>query len=94
MKKRKRIKVVYRKLGRDRVWGYAHKGDNLIELDERLRGRKHLEILLHEMIHILLPEADEEEVVRLSVQATMLLWTEGYRRVDNSSEDFLQDEIG
>ena len=42
----------------------------------------------------MLPDADEEEVVRLSVQATMVLWGEGYRRVDNSSEDFLQDEIG
>jgi len=88
---RNRIKVVYTKLGREKVWGLAHIGDNLIELDARLKGKKHLEILVHEAVHLLLPEADEEEVVRVSVALTLLLWAEGYRRVDGDEEIFLQD---
>lgn len=88
---KKGIKVVYKKLGRDRVWGYAHMGDGLIELDERLRGKKHLEILVHEAMHLLLPEAEEDEVVRLSVELTLLLWSQGYRRIDGDEDFFLQD---
>lgn len=91
MKRTKSIKVRYSKLGRERVWGLAHMGDDVIELDERLKGRKHLEILLHEAVHLLLPDAEEEEVIEMSVRLTRLLWSEGYRRVDGSDKDFLQD---
>lgn len=53
--KNSKIKVKYSKLGRENIWGVAHCGNNLIELDTRLKGKKHLEILAHESLHILLP---------------------------------------
>jgi hypothetical protein len=91
MSKLKKIRVKYSKLGREKVWGYAHMGDGMVELDERLRGKKHLEILLHESVHLLFPEMDEDGVIDVSVVLTKLLWSEGYRRVDGSDKDFLQD---
>jgi len=73
----KKIKVIYKKLGKEKVYGFANLGDNEIEIDARLKGKKHLEIMLHECLHILYPEAEEEE--------------EHYRRVDNNNSTPLQD---
>jgi hypothetical protein len=52
------ITVIRRKLGRHRALGQAD-GAGTIEIDERLKGRPHLEILIHEFLHEwewLLPE--------------------------------------
>ena len=38
----KRIKIKYCKLGKQKVWGFAH-SDGLIEIDERLKGKKKLD---------------------------------------------------
>ena len=89
--KNSKIKVKYSKLGRENIWGVAHCVNNLIELDTRLKGKKHLEILAHESLHILLPSLSEEEIVRLSVVLTKTLWSEGYRKIDNSTDMHLQD---
>lgn len=84
----KRIKVVRKKLGREKIWGQAH---DYIELDSRLKGKKELEIIIHEATHILFPDAEEDEVIRTSVMLTNTLWNEGYRKTDNHDKDLLQD---
>jgi len=86
----KRIRVKYSKLGKQKAWGLAH-SDESIEIDIRLKGRKAMEILLHELCHILSPEDTEEEVVRKSVILTKTLWHEGYRRIDNTEDIPLQN---
>lgn len=91
MAKSKNIRVKYLKLGRNKVWGYATPSTNVVELDERLKGKKHLEILTHEVIHLLLPGASEEETERISIGLTKVLWSQGYRRVDDSDHLPLQD---
>jgi hypothetical protein len=88
---RKAIKVIYRKLGRTKAYGWAHHEDNVIEIDSRLRGKKELEILLHESTHVLFPELDEDEVIEVSIAYTKLLWSLGFRKVDNSNHERLQD---
>ncbi len=87
----KKIKVIYKKLGKEKVYGFANLGDNEIEIDVRLKGKKHLEIMLHECLHILYPEAEEEEIVRNSIILTNTIWWEHYRRVDNNNSTPLQD---
>ena len=42
---KRKIKVVYKKLGRSSAWGQA---SDFIEIDPRARGKKHLEVILHE----------------------------------------------
>lgn len=85
-----RIKVIYKKLGREQAHGIAE-SDGIIYIDPRLRGRKELEILIHETYHLLEPEASEEKVIEKSVILTKLLWKMGYRKVDNSKHLPLQD---
>jgi hypothetical protein len=85
------IKVEYRKLGREKLWGEAHSDDNIVVLDSRLKGKKHLEILTHETLHLLLPGANEEEIVRISTALIKILWKENYRRIDSDDNVPLQD---
>ena len=86
----KRLKIKYRKLGKTKALGLAH-SDGLIEIDQRLKGKKHLEIVIHECLHILFPEADDDEIVSKSVILTNTLWHEKYRRVDDQSNIPMQD---
>jgi hypothetical protein len=85
-----KIRIKYRKLGKEKVWGVAH-SDGLIEIEERLKGKKHLEIVVHEVLHLLFPEASEEEIVEKSVALTKILWKENYRRVEPHEDQPLQD---
>lgn len=87
--KNPRIKVVYQKLGRERVWGHADQYP--LPIDVRARGKKHLEILIHECEHYLQPLLSEEEVTRIAVRLAKTLWYEGYRRIDNDEKEPLQD---
>jgi hypothetical protein len=85
-----RIKIVYRKLGREQAYGVSS-SDGVIEIDSRLRSKKHLEVLIHEVLHILQPLDSEEEIIKKSVTLTKILWKEGYRRIDQSDHEPLQD---
>jgi hypothetical protein len=87
----KKIKVIYRKLGKHNVHGFADKKGKIIEIDERLKGKKLLEILIHEAYHVINPKDSEEEVERKSAILTRLLWDQGFRKVDNHDLDRLQD---
>ena len=85
-----KIKIEYRKLGREQAHGIAE-SDGIVIIDSRLKGKKHLEILLHECLHILNPMDDENSIIDKSVTLCKILWKEGYRRVDNSNDTPLQD---
>ena len=80
-----RIKIIYRKLGKEQAYGIAS-SDGIIEIDSRLKSRKHLEVLLHELLHILQPKDSEEMIIKKSVTLTKILWQEGYRRIDQSTD--------
>jgi predicted SprT family Zn-dependent metalloprotease len=84
-----KIKVTYRKLGKEQVIGLAYLDHNEIELDPRLKGKRHFEILIHEIMHIQNPAWEEAEVIRKSRQMCNLLWREQYRRCDNTSKSDL-----
>jgi len=87
----KKIKVKYRKLGKQKVWGLADLGDYTIEVDSTLKNKKLLEIIIHESLHILHPELSEEEIVNNSVILTNTLWHEKYRKVEIGNSPPLQD---
>ena len=77
-----RIKVVNRKLGKEQAWGLADSGLNSIELDSRLKGKRHLLYLIHEMLHIIHPDWSETKVVKVSRIMSKLIWDQKYRRSD------------
>jgi len=85
-----KIRIKYRKLGKEKAWGIAH-SDGLIEIDPSVRSKKHLEIVIHEVLHILFPEATEEEIVNKSITLTKILWSEHYRRIEPEVHQPLQD---
>jgi len=76
------MKLKYRRLGREKAWGQAYCGENMIEIDPALRGKHKLEIILHEAMHIQNPLWEEEEVIRKSKQMANLLWRERYRQIE------------
>jgi len=84
-----KIIVEHTKLGKQRIWGDAD--NNIIRIDSRLKGKKHLEIMIHEALHILHPRMSEEKVVKNSVILCNLLWEHDYRRVENTNTIHLQD---
>ena len=84
------IKVKYRKLGKEKVLGLAD-SEGIIYLDSRLKGKKHLEILIHEAIHLLYPEDTEEQVVEKSIELCQLIWQQRYRRIEDDKKEPLQD---
>jgi hypothetical protein len=75
------VKVVWRKLGKERAWGQATIGENLIEIDPRLGAKRQLEVLCHEQVHLTFPHLPEAEVDRAGKDLARLLWAENYRRV-------------
>lgn len=85
-----RIRIKYRKLGKEKVWGVAH-SDGLIEIDERIKGKKHLELVNHEVMHLLWPDADEDEIEKKAIILTRILWKEHYRRIEPQEDIPLQD---
>lgn len=86
--------VVYKKLGRRKAFGIVEDGDDVIYIDPRLKGRKQLEILIHEALHILYPHVsgqdEESDVIMVSVELTKLLWKEGYRKADHDESQPFQ----
>jgi hypothetical protein len=84
------IKVRYKKLGKEKVWGLAD-SEGIIYLDSRLKGKKHLEILIHEALHLLYPEDSEEDVILKSIELCQLIWQQRYRRIEDDKKEPLQD---
>ena len=80
MAKIPKIQIIEKKLGRERIYGQAH-DDGLVEIDSRLSPRKHLEIAIHEILHILHPEASETKVLLNARKMRNELWKMGYRRL-------------
>ena len=88
--------VIYKKLRHRKALGLVEDGDDIIYIDPRLKGRKQMEILIHEAMHIIWPNIvkndEEEEVIMISVELTKMLWAQGFRRVDTDETDPYQPE--
>ena len=80
-RKNKPVKVVWRKLGKERAWGQATIGRGLVEVDPRLGAKRQLEVLIHEVTHLAHPSMTESEVDRTGKIICKVLWQENYRRV-------------
>jgi hypothetical protein len=85
-----RIKIIYKKLGKEKAHGISF-SDGEIHIDPRLKGKKKLEILIHEVMHLLNPRDSEEAIIKKSVTLCKILWKEGYREIDNTEDMPLQD---
>ncbi|NBQ70618.1 MAG: hypothetical protein EBU46_18015 [Nitrosomonadaceae bacterium] len=76
-----KIKVVEVKLKRQHALGQAWAAEGLVEIDPRQRAKVYLNTLIHELTHILFPEASEHKVRKVSGKYVKALWDAGYRRI-------------
>ena len=83
MPRLKHPKVVSRKLGKHQAWGLF---DGKIHIDERLRGKRKLEILIHEYLHFLDFNKPEEKVDLEGRKIADFLWRQGARFIDNETK--------
>jgi hypothetical protein len=72
-------KTVYKKMGKHHYGLFLPHTDE-IEIDERLKGKRELEIHIHEMLHWASSFLTEDVVRMISRKLTDYLWREGYRK--------------
>ena len=82
-RKTRKVKVVYRPLGKEQAWGQAWPTlpTPLIEVDPRLSPKRELEVLCHEALHVAFPEMSETAVDRAGKIVSRVLWSQNFRRV-------------
>lgn len=81
MSKSKLPPVIERKLGRHKAHGLCWP-DGTIEIDPRLKGRRRLEVLIHEFMHVRHPHWTEEHVDSEACIMSKFLWKHGVRTLD------------
>jgi len=85
---RKTIRLRDRKMGREAAVGMAHYGVvPLIELDPRQGQKERLGTLLHELLHIVFPDLDEEQTILCEQQIASVLWNDRWRRIEADIEE-------
>lgn len=78
----KKIKIVERKLGREKALGQYWQGEGLIEIDPRQAPKEILSVIVHELLHVAMENATEDEVLRIEKIMAEALWNAGYRKVE------------
>jgi len=78
----KKTTIEHKKLGRNKALGLAFKDENLIHLDERLKGKEYLLVAIHELLHIYKKEYTEEEVEKFSQYLADNLWKLKFRKTE------------
>lgn len=81
----KHPRVYFRKLGRERADGQAVElgRKKYIEIDPTIRGKRLLEVFIHERLHFIFPELNEEGVENAALTLSDFLWKHNYRQMDN-----------
>lgn len=76
------MKVIVRKLGREKALGLADTENKIIEIDPRQSGKTLLDTEIHEFLHIRHPDWTEGKVTREASAMARFLWKLKYRKVN------------
>ena len=76
-----KIKVIDKKLGRQKAVGQAYTDARVIEVDPRQRSKSYLDTLIHEMLHVYNPDWSESKVTKTANEMTDIIWQKNYRRI-------------
>lgn len=77
-----KIKIIIRKLGKERAAGQAFQDKNLIEIDPRQSNKEFLSTAIHETLHLLYPDLEEKEVIHAEKILADVIWRLNYRRIE------------
>jgi len=75
-------KVIVKKLGRERCVGEAYFGENEIAIDPRQSATEYLDTLIHEGMHLALPDLNEEAISVAATFVSRIVWKQGYRKCE------------
>lgn len=78
---KRKLRIIEKKLGKEKAFGLYYIGENRIEIDPRQSPKKYLNTLIHECLHHAMPSASEARVYRVAGTLTENLWRKNYRRV-------------
>ena len=81
-RKKKAVKVIRRKLRRERAYGQAFTETKVVEIEERRKRKSSLRDLVHELLHVAFPEKSERQIIKAERLIGDSLWDENYRKVD------------
>ncbi len=76
------VKIVHRKLGKEKAYGIAYAEKNKIEIDPRQRPKTLLDTYIHEFFHIRFPDWSETKIRREARSLTKFLWSLKYRQIN------------
>ena len=62
------------------MWGWCDSDKRTIVLCRTLKGRRHLDTVIHELLHAAFYDLDEEAVRESATDIANVLWRMGYRR--------------
>ena len=79
--KKGRVKIVEKKLGREKAWGQFWQGVNLVEIDPRQKSRRYLNTLIHELLHYMYPNDSESKVKKNADILSKYIWVKNFRRI-------------
>jgi len=79
--KNNKIKVIDKKLGRQRAVGQAYSDARVIEIDPRQTSKNYLDTLIHELLHVYAPKWSETKVNQTAKEMTQIIWQKNYRRI-------------
>lgn len=77
----KKVKIVERKLLREKADGQADNIKKVIEIDPRVSEDRRMVVLVHEALHLADWDMPEEKVTKLAEFVGPVLWKHGYRRI-------------
>lgn len=82
-----RVKVYHKNLSKDKVVGYAYSGfDPYIEIDPNQTDKEYFLTCTHELLHLLLPDLGEREIIRIEKTFGQCLW-KSVRRLKKKWKD-------
>ena len=79
---RKKIKVIDKKLGREKAYGLAYSAEMEVVIEERQNSKDYLDTLIHEMLHCFAPKWGEKRVADTANEMTRVIWEKKYRRIE------------
>lgn len=90
--------VHFRRLGQTQAHGLAYVSPTdpvghqwSIHIDQGLKGRAFLEVLIHECIHLVFPGMEEEHVRKLGRYLALCLWAWGVRIDEHDIKSLVEE---
>jgi len=71
----KRVKVYHKNLSKDKVVGYAYsESEPYVEIDPNQSDKEYFLTCTHELFHLLLPDLNERNIIRIEKTFGQSLW--------------------